>query len=115
MVADDQATEFEQFHSWRAGWRDGTRQRPHQTRFAQHETRGDIRLAYLTGYDEGNALRLDSERKAQSRIGYRPNVLRNRPLDPEVEHDLKMFEDEDTGRFAVPGSGLYPKTELPEG
>jgi hypothetical protein len=111
---DDQATEFEQFHSWRAGWRDGVHGRAHQGRFAQHPARADLRLAYLTGYDEGNALRLDAERKAQARIGYRPTVLRKRSLDAEVERDLAVFEGEDTGRFHIPGSGLYPKTEPPQ-
>lgn len=113
IAVDDQAREFEEFHSWRAGWRDGVHARPHQDRFARHKTRDDIKLAYMQGYDEGHALRLKSEREAMSRIGYKPTVLRNAKLDPVVDHDLKQFEQSDTGRFAtrVPGSGQFPKTE----
>jgi hypothetical protein len=100
MSDRDMVDEFEQHHAWARGWRDAACGRPFDSRYVHHR-RGDMRLAYLRGREEGAQAWKEADARAKADTGYRPNLYRDSPLDPVVAEDIQAFEDADTGEYPV--------------
>jgi hypothetical protein len=66
----------ELFQSYMRGWKDGCSARAQRRDFTEHPTRPDLCTEYKRGYDDGYRDRVERQRAAAERLGYRPTVLR---------------------------------------